>query len=269
MSGRDPQASEALLAQIAALAAHTTPEALPPALAWLRTLGAGDLADAHPGGLGLPGEFVERLQRLLAAWRAHPISGEAVAIALEAAVAAVAHQRHRETSELVWTGPDSSGARWRRMDQALLEVCAAARGRLILTTYSASPRTELLDALKAAVARGVTLWVILETKTESGGGLSHDGVAAFYGGLGKGVALYVWPSDQRPVDTHGHLGLLHAKVAVADESVALVSSANLSGAALERNIEAGVLVRGGAIPATLRGHFEALVRDGVLVNLGG
>jgi cardiolipin synthase len=265
VSGRD----DALLAQIAAVAADTTPEALPPALAWLRRLGADDLGDAHPGGLGLPADLVERLQRLLVVWRAHPIPGEAMAFALEAAVAAVAQERRRETSQLVFTGPDSTGARWRRMDEALLEVCAAARGRLILTTYSASPRTELLDALRAAIARGVTPWIFLEKKEETGGWLEKDGVAVFRAALGSQAKLYVWPIEQRPTNSRGKPGLLHAKVAVADDAVTLISSANLSDAAVERNIEAGVLVRGGPIPATLRGHFEALVRDGVVVNLGG
>ena len=260
---------EALLERLVELATHTAREALPPALTWLRGVRANEVGHAQPSGLGLPHEFAERFLRVVNAWRAHPVAGEFVAFALDVAVAAVTALRRQESTELVWSGPDPDGARWRRMDQALFEVCAAAKSRLILTTYSASPRPELLTALKAAVARGVTVWIILETKSDSGGGLTNDGVASFYAGLGKSVGLYVWPAEKRPADAHGNHGLLHAKVAVADESIALVSSANLSGAALERNIEAGVLVRGGPIPATLRGHIEGLVRDKVLVALGG
>jgi len=259
---------ETLIERLVDFATHATREALPPALTWLRGIGADDVAHAQPGALGLPHALAHRLHHTLVAWRAHPVAGQAVALALEAAVAAVTALRRRETTELVWTGPDPDGARWRRMDQALLEVCAAARSRLILTTFSSSPRRELLDALADAVARRVTVWIVLETKHESGDELRHDGVAAFRDRLGKSVTLYSWPAKNRVSDAYGHVGLLHAKVAVADESMALVSSANLSGAALERNIEAGVLVRGGAIPGTLRGHLEGLVRDKVLVALG-
>lgn len=42
------------------------------------------------------------------------------------------------------------------------------------------------------------------------------------------------------------LSTLHAKCAVADDTLALISSANLTGHALQLNIEAGVLLRGEA-----------------------
>lgn len=267
-AGLVSKARESLVIRLVELAASTAREVLPPALAWLRGIAVNDVASAKPDALRLPHDFAERFQQMAAAWRAHPVAGEAVAFALDVAVAAVTAVRRQESTELIWTGPDPDGARWRRMEQALLEVCAAAKSRLILTTYSASPRPDLLAALRAAVARGVTVWIVLETKSESGGGLKNGGVASFYAGLGKSVALYVWPAEKRAPDG-GQPGLLHAKVAVADESMALVSSANLSGAALERNIEAGILVRGGAIPGTLRGHIEGLVRDKVLVALRG
>ena len=43
-------------------------------------------------------------------------------------------------------------------------------------------------------------------------------------------------------------GKVHAKVAVADENFCFISSANLTGHAMEKNMEAGVLIRGGAMP---------------------
>lgn len=48
---------------------------------------------------------------------------------------------------------------------------------------------------------------------------------------------------------------MHAKVLVVDRRVALVGSANLTGYGLERNLECGLLVRGGLVPAALAEHL--------------
>jgi phosphatidylserine/phosphatidylglycerophosphate/cardiolipin synthase-like enzyme len=48
---------------------------------------------------------------------------------------------------------------------------------------------------------------------------------------------------------------MHAKVLVVDRSVALVGSANLTGYGLERNLECGLLIRGGPVPAALAEHL--------------
>jgi phosphatidylserine/phosphatidylglycerophosphate/cardiolipin synthase-like enzyme len=54
-------------------------------------------------------------------------------------------------------------------------------------------------------------------------------------------------------------GTMHAKCAVADGSLAFVTSANLTRAALERNIELGLLIRGGDVPKDLHRHLDNLV----------
>jgi cardiolipin synthase len=57
---------------------------------------------------------------------------------------------------------------------------------------------------------------------------------------------------------------MHAKAAIADEQVAFVTSANLTGSAIEANMELGLLVRGGAVPRRLARHFRALMGAGHL-----
>jgi len=61
--------------------------------------------------------------------------------------------------------------------------------------------------------------------------------------------------------------VLHAKVAIADTSRALIGSANLTEAALQRNIEIGVLLSAPTPIASIRGHFEALIHNGVLLQV--
>ena len=50
---------------------------------------------------------------------------------------------------------------------------------------------------------------------------------------------------------------VHAKVAVCDEELCFISSANLTCQAMEKNIEASVLIRGGHLPITLHRCLEA------------
>ena len=56
---------------------------------------------------------------------------------------------------------------------------------------------------------------------------------------------------------------------VADHLAAFVTSANLTGAALDDNMELGLLVRGGPTPRKLALHFQSLVEQGVLLRWTG
>ena len=51
---------------------------------------------------------------------------------------------------------------------------------------------------------------------------------------------------------------------LADDHTVLISSANLTGRALDNNMEAGVLISGGPIPQTLYQHFRQLSYDGII-----
>jgi hypothetical protein len=86
---------------------------------------------------------------------------------------------------------------------------------------------------------------------------------------------YLWPWPDRPdvfVDTarrRGDSGLLHAKVVIADSTRLLVTSANLTASALERSIEAGVLLHDALLAGQMEAHLDDLVRRGVLAGLTG
>ncbi|HUZ52129.1 MAG TPA: phospholipase D-like domain-containing protein, partial [Streptosporangiaceae bacterium] len=62
---------------------------------------------------------------------------------------------------------------------------------------------------------------------------------------------------------------MHAKLAVADNEVLLVSSANLTQSGISKNIEAGLLVRGGPAPARAAEHVRQLQASGALERLFG
>jgi len=86
-----------------------------------------------------------------------------------------------------------------------------------------------------------------------------------------------WPGTSRPrvfydpraLDLKAPGGVLHAKAVVADDEVVFITSANLTEAALERNIELGLLVRDRALAATVSSHFRVLIEQGLLLPLPG
>jgi phosphatidylserine/phosphatidylglycerophosphate/cardiolipin synthase-like enzyme len=179
-------------------------------------------------------------------------------MALRAAGATADAIRGEMTVEPVWTGPATPEIAVRLTRAALLEVIALARHRLVLVSYAAYKVPDLVDALQVACNRGVDLRFVLETAEDSKGALSFDASAAFEALVGQ-AGFYVWPADQRPPG-----GKLHVKAAVADEYAALVTSANLTGAALDENMELGLLIRGGGVPRRLAQHFMELMDEGIL-----
>lgn len=177
---------------------------------------------------------------------------------------AQADQQRAQRIELVWTGPRPANTpALRRLDQALYDLVLNARRHILLVTFAAAKITRLKTALSDAAARGVNIQLILEFEQESGGQLSHDALAAFAGSIEHRAAIYYWPLERREKNAAGKPGKLHAKCAVVDDAV-LVSSANLTDDAFNRNIEMGVLLRAPALAAQLRGHFEGLIEIRVL-----
>ena len=84
-----------------------------------------------------------------------------------------------------------------------------------------------------------------------------------------GASIYVWDAASRKVDGEAISAAVHAKCAVADRAVAFITSANLTTAAMERNMELGMLIRGGAVPDRLRQHLAALVATKVITARRG
>ena len=75
--------------------------------------------------------------------------------------------------------------------------------------------------------------------------------------------------DPRALDLEGPGGVLHAKAVVTDDEAVFITSANLTEAALERNIELGLLVRDRALALSVSSHFRGLIDRGLLCRLPG
>ena len=70
--------------------------------------------------------------------------------------------------------------------------------------------------------------------------------------------------DPRALDPDAPGGVLHAKAVVSDDDTVFVTSANLTEAALGRNIELGLLVRDRALAGSIVAHFRGLIDRGLL-----
>ena len=61
-----------------------------------------------------------------------------------------------------------------------------------------------------------------------------------------------------------HSAVVHAKCAIADESKVLVTSANLTGAAMDNNMELGLMISSPRLAGRVAAHFAALVTEHIL-----
>lgn len=126
-------------------------------------------------------------------------------------------------------------------------------------TYSATRYPPLTQALKDAITRGVGIDAVVETLQGAGSALAGTEPASAFAEV-KGVRVWHWPPGNR-ADPGAKT---HAKLAVADQRLLLTTSANLTQSGVSRNIEAGVLIRGGTAPLRTAEHIHELQRTGVL-----
>jgi phosphatidylserine/phosphatidylglycerophosphate/cardiolipin synthase-like enzyme len=201
--------------------------------------------------------FTQQTARLLQAWAEYPgVSGSALGAAVAAASHAHEEARRSPQIELVVSGPTTKEIHARRTEQVLLQLVGEAKREILLVTFALQMDEDLRDALAAATTRGVGVTVLAEDPIDN---------SQFYGDPAAAVADLVvkrlrWPADQRPFAG----AAMHAKIVIIDESVALITSANLTKRAAGDNLEAGLLIRGGDSAARLAGHVMELLEAGVL-----
>lgn len=214
----------------------------------------------NPGQAPNPNTLVDTptaraaVRSIVAAWRQVEASGDEVAGMLLGAAEARLRVERESNIELVWTGPTTDFVPMRRTEQVLLDLINSASKGLFLVSFVAYAVPSVVTALNDAVSRGVQVRILLEASTGHGGSLNYDPAATIRSRVPL-AELFTWKErPERFLD-----GKVHAKVAVVDGIRAFVTSANLSDHALEKNMEAGVLVNGGQLPMALSRHLQALI----------
>jgi phosphatidylserine/phosphatidylglycerophosphate/cardiolipin synthase-like enzyme len=199
------------------------------------------------------------------------IPGPAVALALEAASRAVAETPR---PDLVWSGPEVPGLHARDTRRVYEELVASAERSLWISTYAYydGPRAfkSLAARMEAVPQLRVTLLLNIQRRPGETA-LPEQLVVRFAERLWR----HDWPGsrdpavffDPRSLEPQAPGGVLHAKAVIADDEAAFVTSANLTEAAFDRNIEVGVLTRDRALAASLARHFGTLIEQGLLLPL--
>lgn len=200
----------------------------------------------------VPAPHHDAVDRLNAAWAAQPdLPGAALALALES-VQASGRSADVPAVEVVVTGPDSPAAPVRLTSEVVRQLIDQATHRVTLVSYAAYRMASVISALDDAVTRGVSVNLILESAENLDGGGGAHAYAKY--------RTYQWPTDRRePPDAK-----LHAKAVIIDNRDVLLTSANMTNAAYDKNIELGVLCRGGGVAKQVQQHFDALITSGVL-----
>lgn len=203
------------------------------------------------------------LGRVFAAWEQAQTNGGLVAGMLLGASEARRRSELELSVELVWTGPTTPFVPTRRTEPVLLDLIASATEDIFLVSFVAYDIPKIVAALNEAASRGVRLRSLLEASTSHGGTLNYSPAALMRSRV-PSAELFTWIEKPEPfVD-----GKVHAKVAVVDGSRAFLTSANLTAHALEKNMEAGVLINGGTVPGMLIAHFDSLASLKVIVPVG-
>ncbi|MEU0960793.1 DISARM system phospholipase D-like protein DrmC [Micromonospora aurantiaca] len=224
-------------------------------------LAAGEPDQALRHAVPVPG-FADAAAAVLAAQHADGVPGMEAAAYLRGLAAGHAQRSAEVRIESVWSGPSTHPVPVRSTAQVLVGLVEQARSELLLMTYSARPYPPLVDSLIAAVRRQVSVTVVVETLAGAGGAMQGPEPAAAFAAV-PGIHIWQWPTAQRTTDR----AKMHAKIAIADRRVLLVSSANLTQSGVNLNIEAGLLVHGGTAPRRAAEHIAELQSRGVLTRL--
>ena len=194
------------------------------------------------------------LSELVEAWKNTKVNAGELAAMLLASSNAIKQIAAEQSIDLVWTGPTTPFVSTRLTEQALLDVITAAQKELFITSFVTYDVAIILNSLNEACNRGVVVSILLELSHDQGGKVSIDGIGRMKTIVPQAL-LYSW-QDKTDVFINGSV---HAKVAVADEHICFITSANLTGNAMEKNMEAGVLITGGEIPKLMHNHLRSLV----------
>ena len=200
-----------------------------------------------------------------------PVAGAAWLKSLRLAVA------RTSAPDFVWTGPEVAGLHARDTRRVYEELLGTAERSIWASTYAFFDGPQafkiLASRMDAVPGLEVTLLLNIERRRRDTTAADSSRASVRRRVLGPGVAGgIIRPKvyfDPRSVEMEGPDGVLHAKAVVADEESVFITSANLTAAAWDRNIEMGLLVRDHALATTTVIHFRTLIENDLLRRLPG
>jgi phosphatidylserine/phosphatidylglycerophosphate/cardiolipin synthase-like enzyme len=225
----------------------------------------GQVTEAMAGlvGMGMQPRHVAQLVRVLAEERG-------------------AAQEVADRIQLVWSGTEiEAGTRSRDTSAVVQELFDRARQYVLVASFVLETNRRAAEGVLGALARrmeenpALAVRLYVNVKREHHDRDSTDGkiLREFAEGFER-----TWPGKRLPEVYYDPRALtsggktrasMHAKCIVVDDEHALVSSANFTEAAHERNIEAGIRLEDPQIAQALRIQFETLRERGLLRPVPG
>lgn len=176
--------------------------------------------------------------------------------------------------DLVWSGPRVEGVPSRDTRQAYDELVGTAQRSLWVSSYAYfdGPRVFELLARRMESVPDLTVTLLLNIQRHRGDTSAPDALVRrfadqFWGRAWPGTTKPTVYYDPRSLDLDRPESVLHAKSVVADDEAVFVTSANLTEAAFDRNIEVGLLLRDRALALSITSHLRGLIERGVLSPL--
>jgi phosphatidylserine/phosphatidylglycerophosphate/cardiolipin synthase-like enzyme len=215
-------------------------------------------------GSGTVAAVLERLDKL-------GVSGAAAAAWIQSVESATARVPR---PDLVWSGPDVPGLHARDTRRVYEELLGSAERTVWASTYAFFDGPKAFDVLarRMDATPGLSATLLLNLQRKRGDTTAADQLVRKFADR---LWTADWPGASRPrvfydpraLELDGPTGVLHAKAVVVDDEAVFVTSANLTEAALDRNIELGLVVRDRALAASVSSHFRILIERELLVPL--
>lgn len=191
-----------------------------------------------------------------------------------------AGQRMSDRVQLVWSPPELVDADARDTAVVMQELFRRARSSVLISTFALDEKKksqalfgELAARMEAEPHLAVRVFANIHRKN-----LDDRPAAVLLSEFYRRIREQIWPGqrlpevyyDPRSLETEGpKRAVLHAKAVVVDGRFSLLSSANLTEAAQERNIEAGVLIDDARLAERIVHQFDGFVERRVLRRLSG
>ena len=184
----------------------------------------------------------------------------------------------RPRPDLVWSGPEVPGCHGRATRRVVEELIGGAERSLLVSSFVFFDGPRAFDPLARRMEERPALEVTLLLNIQR---RRHDSAPAdqLVRRFADRFWKKDWPGDRRPAvfydprslapegDSGGEGGVLHAKAVVADDESVFVTSANLTEAAFDRNIEMGIVLRDRPLALSVSTRFRALIERRHLLPL--
>ena len=203
-------------------------------------------------------------------------SGSPAGVARRGCAASNQVASRRTAPDFVWSGPEVAGLHARDTRRVYEELLGSAARSAWVTTYAFfdGPRAFEVLARRMDETPGLAVTLLLNVQRKKGDTTDADHLVRRFADR---FWTEEWPGSSRPsvfydprsLNPKGGAGVLHAKAVVVDDEAVFVTSANLTEAALDRNIEIGLLVRDRALATTMTRHFTTLTERSLLLPLPG